>query len=1251
VLALALIALLAGCGKKDEEPDAPAPPDTPAPPPAAPTTPPSDAAAGQPTPKEPVPDDEFARQFREVLELEAQGKFPPAYIAARKMRSEFSRHPRIEELNAAIMRLKEAREMASELSFAVENLTSTDPGQRKIAKRKLVNAGHAGMVYLRLALRTGSDETAREAAHILIEQKDKESLPLLIAQFNKYPGSELADAMIKGFKIIHPSMTTEQLAALFERVKSDTEFKEAAIVEVFMDVLRRGCGGDEDRFNERLGSPEAYADLVDYARRGIISGKPGVIETISDTCLPLLPNINMLRAEYFSETKYETPLATRMEKHIHHPHNRQFRTPDKRQDNFSVRWSGFLDIEEEKAYTFYLNADDKAWFHIDGKDVLYCEWGREQKKEIKLSKGLHPVRMQYIQSTGNCWCKLEWAARGISRTGRIPFRTAPWKEPILAAAKAPAKLGDADWKVAKAGRTDLANAGEIGRWILRDAAKTMPIDKAIKHLETLARWKDAEAFDLILKRIPETKPNTDSRERLVVALRNMSSRFSKERCAALLAGVKKSTKVGMSLSACVLAGVLEYACLGDKTKFNECVGDPTAYDTLKDHISKALASSDSSAVIRACAYGGFLAPFMRGLRGRYYDGQDMDSKVLSRIDGLIHIDRNEFPHPKKTMTDVSARWVAWFHVSKAGEYHFWGAQRQNFNGWVDGRHILARHGNDAYGKITLQPGWHNFRVDYRQGAGDNYVYVDWQGPGIGRQRFSDGWARAPLTERELRSMPQHIANLADPAKAADSIRHIDWTGDVGTVFLKNAVRHSPEKIASAAARMLAIRHDRSAPGLIVARLKKGVSAPTGKMLLDLLREGPHHLSEEDCRWLYAQAKGKPLEENRGRLALLISILENRCHGNKALFNKLMDNPKATDSLGDVVKLGLKSKNDPEWKWAMEFGGPWAPWTRGVRNRCYEGRNFEKLVADRRDWSMKFDDRRFPHPKNVQDNVSARMRTHLWIEKPGDYQFVAQADDGVRVYVDGRRVIDAWSGQANRRDAWGAAKLAKGWHLVEADWNQATKTGYMWVHWQGPGVSRREIRGDEARAHPWAAEINVMFRHMKDLGNKDHNKVRNAQELFRRHFDSAGRICLQRALDFEKGKVLTEAAGLLHEFEDPAVLQRLVERLEKDADPEVNSGAVGMFYKMPDRLSDDQLATLMQVVAKDAKLARLSLVDFLGNLYLGVCRRNAKTFDQRTRTEGGFGQLREYVWRASRSSDKKIAKWGKDRVKKDPWKKK
>jgi beta-glucosidase len=55
----------------------------------------------------------------------------------------------------------------------------------------------------------------------------------------------------------------------------------------------------------------------------------------------------------------------------------------------------------------------------------------------------------------------------------------------------------------------------------------------------------------------------------------------------------------------------------------------------------------------------------------------------------------------------------------------------------------------------------------------------------------------------------------------------------------------------------------------------------------------------------------------------------------------------------------------------------------------------------------------PAPGKINsDNFSARLTGFARIEKPGYYTFTATADDGCRVWVDGKLIIDEWKDQAN-----------------------------------------------------------------------------------------------------------------------------------------------------------------------------------------------------------------------------------------------
>jgi|GEM_PF-6054550 len=74
----------------------------------------------------------------------------------------------------------------------------------------------------------------------------------------------------------------------------------------------------------------------------------------------------------------------------------------------------------------------------------------------------------------------------------------------------------------------------------------------------------------------------------------------------------------------------------------------------------------------------------------------------------------------------------------------------------------------------------------------------------------------------------------------------------------------------------------------------------------------------------------------------------------------------------------------------------------------------------------------PAPQIPADNFSARWTRLVDFYGGGDYRFYAEADDGVRVYVDGQVVIDNWNISQPITYQGGAHDLTPGWHTVTVE---------------------------------------------------------------------------------------------------------------------------------------------------------------------------------------------------------------------------
>ena len=73
----------------------------------------------------------------------------------------------------------------------------------------------------------------------------------------------------------------------------------------------------------------------------------------------------------------------------------------------------------------------------------------------------------------------------------------------------------------------------------------------------------------------------------------------------------------------------------------------------------------------------------------------------------------------------------------------------------------------------------------------------------------------------------------------------------------------------------------------------------------------------------------------------------------------------------------------------------------------------------------------PDPAVPADDFSVRWTKTQWFGA-GRYQFTAVADDGVRLYIDGKRVIDQWQGPANTEFSY-IADLGEGKHTIKMEY--------------------------------------------------------------------------------------------------------------------------------------------------------------------------------------------------------------------------
>ncbi len=92
--------------------------------------------------------------------------------------------------------------------------------------------------------------------------------------------------------------------------------------------------------------------------------------------------------------------------------------PAGRTNEFGMRFEGYLKIEKDGDYTFHLGSDDGSLLFIDGKKVADSDGVHPhtvQTGTARLTKGMHPLRVDYTQGGGEATLTLEYEGAGIPR--------------------------------------------------------------------------------------------------------------------------------------------------------------------------------------------------------------------------------------------------------------------------------------------------------------------------------------------------------------------------------------------------------------------------------------------------------------------------------------------------------------------------------------------------------------------------------------------------------------------------------------------------------------------------------------------------------------------------------------------------------------------------------------------------------------------------------------------------------------------
>ena len=89
-----------------------------------------------------------------------------------------------------------------------------------------------------------------------------------------------------------------------------------------------------------------------------------------------------------------------------------------RKERYALRFRGFIRAPRTGVYTFYLGSDDGSKLAIGGRDLIVNDGAHsvsEERGEIALAQGWHPIEISYFQVTGPMNLILSWRGPGFGK--------------------------------------------------------------------------------------------------------------------------------------------------------------------------------------------------------------------------------------------------------------------------------------------------------------------------------------------------------------------------------------------------------------------------------------------------------------------------------------------------------------------------------------------------------------------------------------------------------------------------------------------------------------------------------------------------------------------------------------------------------------------------------------------------------------------------------------------------------------------
>jgi hypothetical protein len=136
-----------------------------------------------------------------------------------------------------------------------------------------------------------------------------------------------------------------------------------------------------------------------------------------------------------------------------------------------------------------------------------------------------------------------------------------------------------------------------------------------------------------------------------------------------------------------------------------------------------------------------------------------------------------------------------------------------------------------------------------------------------------------------------------------------------------------------------------------------------------------------------------------------------------------------------------------------------PAGNGLTGQYYNSTNLDPstLALTKTDTSVNFNwNNGAPDAKVSADNFSAEWTGQILAPETGTYTFTTTSDDGVRVWVNGQQLINAWNDHGPQQDSGTITLQAGQKYDIKVDYYERTGGAVMQLNWSTPTIARQVI---------------------------------------------------------------------------------------------------------------------------------------------------------------------------------------------------